>query len=224
MRTSNQSADRGRIRGHLSLTASLIVVGLFVAACGSANSAPTATPVTPMPTPLVTPNPHLAAPASADVVFNVLARAGLPISGNNASAGTDPVKSISATYDGWPMRLSEYRSVESLAKARPWNAGDGPGKGETPVAMKGLNILIEWGPSTAARPPRLGVAQVKAMNELIKVIDPYIGPLIVRTTTDLAVPVATPGPSPSPFASARTSAAPTAEPGASPSRKPKASP
>ena len=224
MRISNQSADRGRLRAHLNRTACLIAVGLFVVACGTATSAPTIAPVTPRPTPVITPNPHLAAPASADDVFNVLAGAGLPISGNNATAAKDPVKSISATYDGWPMRLSEYRSATSLGKARPWKAGDRPGKGEPSVAMIGMNILIEWGPPTSARPPRLGVAQVMAMNELLKVIDPYIGPLIVRTTTDLAVPVATPAATPRSSASAMTSPAPSKEPGASPSRKPKASP
>ena len=228
MRISNQSADRGRLRGRsralLDRSACLIAVGLFVAACASANSAPTATPVPPRPTPVITPNPHLVAPASAEVVFNVLARAGMPISGNNATAGKDPVKSISATYDGWPMRLSEYRSAASLAKAKPWKASDRPGKGESPVAMIGLNILIEWGPTTGSRPPRLGVAQIQAMNELLKVMDPYIGPLTVRTTTQLAVPVATPPPTPRPSAPASASAAPSKGPGASPSGKPKASP
>lgn len=224
MRISNQFVVRGRVRERLIRTVGLIVVGLVVAACGSATSAPNVAPVTPKPTPVITPNPHLAAPASADVVFNLLARAGMPISGNNASAGRDPVKSISATYDGWPMRLSEYRSAASLAKARPWKAGDRPGKGESPVAIIGLNILIEWGPATAARPPALGAAQVKAMNELLKVIDPYIGPLVVRTTTKLNVPVATPAPTPKPSPSARASAVSSNGPSAAPSKKPEASP
>lgn len=222
MRISNQSSDRGRVPGHLSRSASLIVVGLFVVACGSAP--PTVAPVTPKPTPVITPNPHLTAPASADAVFTAIARAGLPISGNNATAGRDPVKSISATFGGWPMRLSEYRSAASLAKAKPWTAGDRPGKRESPVAMIGLNILIEWGPSTGARPPALSAAQVEAMNEFLKVIDPYIGPLVVRTTTKLTVPVATPAPTPTPSASATASAVSSNAPVAKPSTKPKATP
>ena len=224
MRISNQSADRRRIRAHLNGPASLIVVGLFVVACGSANSAPSTPPVTPKPTPVITPNPQLTDPASVDAVFKAIARAGLPLSANNGAAGTDPVKQINATYRDWPMLISEYRSSVSLAKARAWIPGDPPGQGESPVAMIGLNILIEWGPTTGNRPPRLGVAQVKAMNEFLKVIDPYIGPLVVRTTTNLAVPVATPAPTLKPSASAKASAAPSKGPGASPSGKPKASP
>jgi hypothetical protein len=84
------------------------------------------------------------------------------------------------------------------------------------VAIAGLNILIEWGTATGAVPAALDEAQVNAMNELLQVIHPYIGPLRVRTTTKLAVPVATQAPTPKPSASAGTSATPSKKPKASP--------
>lgn len=214
MRTSNQSVTRVNVRGPRSLAASLIVVGLFVAACGSAP--PSVAPVTPKPTAVITPNPHLVDPASVDTVFTAIARAGMPISGNNAAAGTDPVKTINATFRDWPMLISEYKSAESLAKARPWKERDPPGQGESPVAIIGLNILVEWGPTTGVRPPALDEAQIRAMNEFLKVIDPYVGPLTVRTTTELRVPVATPLPTDASSPSATASAAPSKKPKASP--------
>ncbi len=92
-----------------------------------------------------------------------------------------------------------------------------PGQGESAIAIKGLNILIEWGPSTGAKPPVLDATQIGIMNDFLEAIAPYIGPLTVRTTTELVVPVATPGPS------AQTSpSAPAAS--AAPSKKPKPSP
>lgn len=189
-------------------------MGLVVAACGSPPASPP--PATPVPTPLATPNPQMTDPASADALFTAMVSAGMPISANNAVAGKDPVKQINATYLDRPMRISEYKSAASLAKARPWKAGVPPGKKEPPVAIIGLNILIEWGTATAAVPAALDEAQVKAMNELLQVVNPYIGPLRVRTTTSLTVPVATPAPTPK--------ASPSAHASAAPSKKPKASP
>jgi hypothetical protein len=166
----------------------------------------------------VTPNPQMTDPASAEALFTAIARLKLPIVANNAAAGTDPVKQINATYHDWPLLISEYKSAATLAKLKPWKLGDPPGRGEAPVAIKGLNILIEWGPSTGAKPPVLDAAQIEMMNEFLKAIDPYIGPLTVRTTTELVVPVATPVPTPkaSPSASAKASAAPSTKPKPSP--------
>lgn len=192
-------------------------MGLFVAACGAPAVSPTPPP-TPRPTPVVTPNPQMTDPASAEALFTVIARMKLPITANNAAAGKDPVKQINATYHGWPMLISEYKSALTLAKLKVWKPGVPPGQGESPVAIKGLNLLIEWGPSTGAKPPVLDAAQTEIMNEFLEAIAPYIGPLTVRTTTELTVPVATPAPSPeaSPVASAGASAAPSKKPKPSP--------
>lgn len=216
MRTSNQFAHQRRRLRSRSLAAGLIAMGLFVAGCGT--PAPSVEPATPKPTPVITPNPQMTDPASAEALFTAIARMKLPITANNAAAGNDPVKTINATYHDWPMLISEYKSAATLAKLKAWKPGDPPLQGEAPVAIKGLNILIEWGPSTAAKPPVLDAAQVKIMDEFLKAIDPYIGPLTVRTTTELAVPIATPAPTPkaSPSASAGASAAPSKQPKPSP--------
>ena len=29
-----------------------------------------------------------------------------------------------------------------------------PGQGEPPIAFAGLNILVDWGPTTGGRPPK----------------------------------------------------------------------
>jgi hypothetical protein len=64
------------------------------------------------------------------------------------------------------------------------------------------------------------------MNAILLVLDRYIGPLQVRSTTLLQVPEssASPGPSASPSASAKASAKPSGKPSAKPSRKPSAAP
>lgn len=215
MRTSNQSAFRlPWLRSH-GVALSLIVVGLFAAACQDGATASTAPP-TPKPTPVVTPNPQMTDPASAAAVFTAIARAKLPIVANNAAAGKDPVNQINATYHDWPLLISEYKSAASLAKAKPWTPGDPPERGEAPVAIIGLNILIEWGPTTGARPPILDANQVLVMNEFLNMIGPYIGPLTARSSSALDVPGPTAAPS--------LKATPSAEASAAPSKKPKASP
>ncbi len=192
-------------------------MGLFVAACGS--TPPSVVPVTPSPTPSPTPNPHLTDPASADVVFTAIARAKLRISANNAASGTDPVKKINATFNDWPMIISEYRSAATLAKAKPWVPGDPPGRAESPVAVMGLNILIEWGPKTDAAPAELTPPQVKAMNDFLALLDVYVGPVFVRTTTSLDVPAglsSAPEPSGSAAASGKAPGKPSAKPTSAP--------
>jgi len=212
MRTSNPFAARGHRRGLRSRVAGLLVLGLIVAACGSAPAASVAPP-SPTSRPTPTPNVHLSDPASAETVFTAIARAKLPIAANNAAAGTDPVKQINATYFEWPMIISEYRSAASLAEKVTWVPGEPPTKGEAAVAISGINVLIEWGPKTGT-PQGLSPAQVEAMNEFLATLDPYLGPLAVRTTTSLRVPGSTASPSPS--ASVGASGKPSAKPSAAP--------
>lgn len=219
MRTSNQFAARrlriGRLGiGPRRLLTGLLVSGLLVAACGEA--APSLAPVTPRPTPVITPNPQLTDPASADVVFTAIARAGLPISANNAAAGKEPLKQINATYADWPMLISEYSSAAALAKTKPWEVGDPPVRGDAPVSIVGLNILIEWGPTTGGKPATLDDAQVAIMNEFLGVIDRSIGPLVIRSTVQLQPPTRTPGPDASPVASDEASPPASTKPKASP--------
>ena len=119
--------------------------------------------VQPTPVPTASPSPapvHLTDPVAVDVVFAALNKAGLKIKANNAGSGGDsgePVRRINATYLDWPLIVSEYSSSKALAKATRWKAGAKPAQGEPPIAFIGLNILIEWGPTTTGvRPQEAG--------------------------------------------------------------------
>ena len=93
---------------------------LLFAACGSspATAIPTVTPAPPTPTP----NPHLTDPASVDVVYNALQKAGLQITANSADAGSgDMVKRLDLTYDAWPLVLTEYTSAKTLLSGSGFN-------------------------------------------------------------------------------------------------------
>jgi hypothetical protein len=198
-----------RLRAVRTVTA-IVATAVLAAACSSA--APSASP-TVAPTPLVTPNPHLPSPATARQVFAGLGKAGLPITANTATLGPDGgdvVTKIYATYLGWPLDVTEYRSATALTKAIAWADGEGPGKGEPPIALAGVNILITWGPARSGHTPaRLNARQTDALSQLVSAADVLLSPLKMRTT----VPVKT---------AASSSAAPSASAGASAS--PKASP
>jgi len=198
-----------RLRAVRTVTA-IVATAVLAAACSSA--APSASP-TVAPTPLVTPNPHLPSPATARQVFAGLGKAGLPITANTATLGPDGgdvVTKIYATYLGWPLDVTEYRSATALTKAIAWADGEGPGKGEPPIALAGVNILITWGPARSGHAPaRLNARQTDALSQLVSAADVLLSPLKMRTT----VPVKT---------AASSSAAPSASAGASAS--PKASP
>ncbi len=81
----------------------------FVGCSASAAPAPSATVA---PTPVVTPDPHLQEPVTADQVYIALRVAKLPVNSNNANLGRgnpDIVKQINAELDGWPLRITQYR-------------------------------------------------------------------------------------------------------------------
>lgn len=180
----------------------LVAAAVLAAACGS--SAPSASP-TPAPTPLVTPNPHLPSPATAKQVFAGLGKAGLSITANTATLGadgTDVVTKIFATYLGWPLDVTEYRSAKALTDAVTWPDGEAPGKGEPPIALAGMNILITWGPMrTGHAPGKLDRRQAKGLTDLVSAADVLLSPLRTRSSVPLKVAAAKPpasaGPSPS---------------------------
>ena len=182
----------------------LALLTLVVAAC--AGGPPTASP-TAVPTPVVTPNPHLGDPATAQEVFNGLGRAGLQITPNTATTGPkdgDVVTRIFATYLGWPLDVTEYRSSAALGKVVTWEPGEDPGRGEHPIAIAGANILVTWGPALSGAKPNLPDArQTKGLTDLVAALDKLLSPLRARTNTAVTI---TP-----PVASAPTS--PAATPG-----------
>ena len=194
---------------------------LLLAACGSspATAIPSATP--PPPTP--TPDPHLSDPASVDVVYTALQKAGLQITGNSADAGSGGmVKRLHLVYDAWPLVLTEYTSAKTLLAESGFNPKAKPILGDPPYALVGLNILIEYGSSTQNGPPAApGPQFVSAFEQLVQVVNPLIGPLQQRSVT----PVPLPTPTPAPSASAKP--VPSSSPGkpkATPKPKPKPTP
>ena len=182
----------------------LVAAAVLAAACGS--SAPSASP-TPAPTPLVTPNPHLPSPATAKQVFAGLGKAGLSITANTATLGADGtgvVTKIFATYLGWPLDVTEYRTAKDLTEAVKWPDGEAPGKGEPPITLAGMNILITWGPIRSGhRPGKLDGRQVEGLTELVSAADVLLSPLRTRSSVPVTVTAAKPEPSvaPSPAAS-----------------------
>jgi hypothetical protein len=190
---------RSRLRAARTVTA-IVAATVLVTACGSA--APSASPSV-APTPLVTPNPHLPSPATARQVFAGLGKAGLPITANTATLGadgSDVVTKIYATYLGWPLDVTEFRSATALTKAVAWADGDEPGKGEPPIALAGVNILITWGPVRSGHmPTKPNARQTDALSQLVAAADVLLSPLRTRTNVpvDVAV-VASPSPDGSP--------------------------
>jgi hypothetical protein len=165
-------------RGAGRLVATIVVAVGILGACG--GGPPSAAPSVAVATPLITPDPHLDDPTTADAVFLAMANAGLKLTANNADAGgagTALVKRINATYLGWPLAVSQYQTTASLAKALAWADGGAPGQGEPPVAISGLNILIEWGPTTGAEPPELDTIRLDGLRAMASTLDALLSPL-----------------------------------------------
>ena len=198
----------------------MVAATCLVAACGAAaqRPAPTATPV-PSRYAVATPYPHMDEPATADSVYLALLAEGLvvtPIDASTGGPGRDPVKRINATYAGWPLAISQYRSAKTLKAASHWKAGAKPGVGEAPIEFIGLNVLVQWGPISGASPKPPDAGQLAAAHALRDALDHLLSPLNDRTI--VPVPAPTPVPSPSPVASPSliASAKPSAKASTSP--------
>ena len=64
-----------------------------------------------------------------------------------------------------------------------------------------MNILVEWGPTTGARPPKPSSRQRTALVALVKAMDGLVSPLQTRSNTKVTLPShAAPSPAPSPTA------------------------
>ncbi|MFL5680036.1 MAG: hypothetical protein ACJ77B_05490 [Chloroflexota bacterium] len=159
-------------------------------------------------TPIVTPNPHLTAPASVDAVFRWVGSHGIRITANTASGGTngEPVKVISATYTDWPLVLTQYTSADALRRVARFDPKTKPQRGEAPYIVAGMNILIEFGPPSTndATPTKADPARRAALEALVATLDPLVGPLSVRSVDAIAVPLASAPPSVAPATAAST--------------------
>jgi hypothetical protein len=184
-------------------------MALAAAACGSP---PPSAPPSAAPTPVVTPNPHLGDPATAQDVFNGLGRQGLKITPNTAVTGTGGagvVTRINATYQGWPLDVTQYKTSADLAKAATCTAGEAPGRGEPPVALAGYNILVRWGPwGTGTKPAVPEDQKVAALGALVTALDRLISPLRTRTIVPVQVAAVVPTPAPGPTSAPKATPAP----------------
>ncbi|MGK2849762.1 MAG: hypothetical protein ACSLFN_02475 [Candidatus Limnocylindrales bacterium] len=172
--------NRGN-RGRVGLALTMVVTAWLAAAC--ATPVPSASP-TVRPTPVITPDPHLDDPATADAVFLALGSAGLRLTANNAIGGTDDsplIKRINATYLGWPLAVSQYRTSSALAKLTDWPADARPDQGQPPITIVGLNILIEWGPTTGSEPPTPSGPQLEGLRDMAATLDVLLSPLRARS-------------------------------------------
>ena len=219
MPSAMRTGDR-RISVHRTRIATVAVaIGLLAGACGGgAPSGPPAS-ATPVATAAPTPVAHLVEPVKADAIYQAMIAAGLRLAANNASTGGpghEPVKRINATYAGWPLAISQFTTAASLLDSTNWKAGGKPRTGEPPISFLGLNILVEWGPTTGSTPNEPDDRQLAAAAALHAALDPLVSPLAARTIVPIpgVAAAVTPAPSPEP------SAAPNRKPSPKPTKKP----
>lgn len=216
MRTSNQLApgrrlSTGRAGSVISLLTALVV------ACGG-SSTPTPAP-SAAATPVITPDPHLSEPVTADRIFIALGAAKLGITANTASAGTGTVvKLIDAEIGNWPLRITQYSSSAVLRRTLAWKPGQPPGGDEAPYNIVGENILIQYGPISARAPSAPDSKRQGLAAQIIAVLDPLLWPLTQRSV--VVVPSRTPQPTAAPSAPASAKPAKSPKPTAKPSAKP----
>jgi hypothetical protein len=176
------------------------------------------------PSALVTADPHLPATATAQEVFAGLGHAGLTVTAHTASAGSPDgpiVRKIFASYLGWPLDLTEYRSAALLSKAETWASGAVPDKGDPPLTIAGGNILVIWGPVNAGRSPaKPDARQTEGLQQLVSALEVLLSPIKAKSV--VAVTVAHPLVDATPIPSVAPSKAPSTAPGKSP--KPAKSP
>jgi hypothetical protein len=204
-------SDRRGLRAQPWALFGVILVACLVAACGAtATPPPVVTPApTAMPTP--TPNPHLTEPATADAVYLALLKAGLKIESNTAvtgGPGKEPVKRIEASWLGWPLSISEFTTSRSLNQAEGWKAGAKPVKSDRPIAFMGMNILVEFGPSTASGPIHPDAGQLAGAIAMRAGLEGLLSPLTSRTIVAVPGPAMAAGPSASPGATPEVTATP----------------
>ena len=216
MRHSNHAARFGS-PGALALAG---LLALLTIACGSTASP---SPVTPAPTPVITPDPHLREPVTADEIFKAIgAQSDRALGATNAVTGGpgDPlVKRINADFASWPLIITAFASSSTLRTVTGWDPSVEPVQGDPPYAFVGLNILVEFGPSTGIRLEVPVEARQAQARELAAILDPLLWPLEQRSVD----PIETRTPEPEPGASTEPSADASADPSGSASADPSGS-
>jgi hypothetical protein len=220
MRHSNHPARERRqrdpaIRHPRAILApvSLALLVLIVGACGQA-AAPSAS-ATPLPTPVITPDPHLAAPVTADKVLKVLAAGHLTIYANNATGGPSPiVKRINADLGGWPLRITAYTTATASRQSVPWKSGSAPGKGEAPYTLAALNVVVEYGPKVeGVAPPPADPAHKAVAASIVAILDPLVWPIEQHSVATIPARTSPPaGPTAAPSKPPKTGVSPSKAP------------
>jgi hypothetical protein len=168
--------------------ATLMALSAVVAACGAEATSGSAAPATDAPAPVVTPDPHLTEPATAEQVFNAIRRGDLPqLSITNAIAGGPNdalIRRFNAQVANWPLTISEYRSSAALREQLAWDPAPGPRQGEAPYTWVGLNIVVAFGPVTG-RPTAPDDARQQQAEDIVALIDPLLWPLEQRSVTPI---------------------------------------
>jgi hypothetical protein len=149
---------------------------------------------------VITPDPHLTEPVTADQVFNAIRVGKLPLSVNNANAGgpgSPIVKQINAQVANWPLIITEYASSAALRKALKWDPTAGPRQGDPPYAWVAMNILVSFGPVTGKPTPPDDSRQEQA-RALVALIDPFLWPIEQRSMAPVPTKTIPPPESPAP--------------------------
>jgi hypothetical protein len=194
----------------------VIFAGAF-AGCGS--SAPPSEAPSAAPTPVITPDPHLREPVTADQVYAIFVAAKLAMSCPNANLGNgNPkiAKQINCNLGGWPLRITQYTSAKVLIDSLAWVDGVEPGGKEAPYNWAGLNVLIQFGPISARAPTRPDTERQDTATSILAILDPLMWPIAQRSI--VAIPSRTPVPSATPVPSVKPSTKPakTPKPGKTP--------
>jgi hypothetical protein len=204
MRHSNHAA-RGNRRSDwafgLAVPVGLVLAVLIVAGCSPAAAASSPPSPTALPTPLVTLDPHLTAPVTADQIWAAIASGHLNAVGNNAliSEGTI-TKRINAELQGWTLRITAYSTAAAMKAAKTWKSGAAPGVGEPPYTFAALNVIVEFGPtSRASRPPAADPDHQATAAQIVALLDPLLWPIEQHSVAAIPARTAAPlSPSPAP--------------------------
>jgi hypothetical protein len=216
MRHSNH-ADRGRRLPRSAVGVLVVALSMIVTACGSGATPPPASSAAP--TPVVTPDPHLREPVTADQVYGIFTAAKLALTCPNANLGNgNPriVKQINCNLAGWPLRITQYKSGKVLSESLTWKPGDPPAGDEAPYNWAGMNVLIQFGPISAKAPAAPEAERQTTAASIVTLLDPLLWPIaqhsVVAIPSKTPVPVATPAPSAKPSTKPAKTPKPTKAP------------
>jgi hypothetical protein len=210
--------------------ASLIAGLLVVSACGPSvgSSAAPASGGADSSVAAATPDLHIAGSVDANGVFQLLARAKLSVH-QETLQGPGPKGEPNATLfivDGSiKVSIDSFSSPAAVAAAG-YRPGSRPVRGDAPYTFWAKNVVIHVGTRQAgALPAGPDSATQVAAEEIVRAIDPYLGPLNQRSVVPIQLPtVATPEPvvvTPPPAATASPSPKATPKPTPKPTKKPK---